>query len=219
MAFIYVITNNLNQKKYVGKTTTTIEQRWQQHIKDSKKDDISNRPLYAAFNKYGIENFSIQPLEECFIKDLNEKEIFWISKLNTYADGYNATFGGEGSVKYDYAELYDFWKEGHNCKEIQNHFGCAQTTIQRMFKEYKIPLEERVSHGIVRSLELNSTSNRGKKATPVAMIDKDTDKVLKTFSSRAEANRFLGKKSWDNAIGLVCRGKRFTAYGYKWAYI
>ena len=62
MAFIYVITNNLNQKKYVGKTTTTIKQRWQQHIKDSKKDDISNRPLYAAFNKYGIENFSIQPL-------------------------------------------------------------------------------------------------------------------------------------------------------------
>ena len=88
-----------------------------------------------------------------------------------------------------------------------------------MFKEYKIPLEERISHGIVRSLELNSTSHKGKKATPVAMIDKDTDKVLKTFSSRAEANRFLGKDPWDNAIGLVCRGKRFTAYGYKWAYI
>jgi len=29
--FIYKITNNLNQKNYIGKTTYSVEKRWKEH--------------------------------------------------------------------------------------------------------------------------------------------------------------------------------------------
>ncbi len=65
MAYVYVITNNINNKQYVGKTNFSLQKRFQEHIRDSKQQNKEHRPLYNAFNKYGIENFSIDVLEEC----------------------------------------------------------------------------------------------------------------------------------------------------------
>lgn len=74
MAYIYKIYNDINNKIYVGKTLSSIEKRFQVHIQDSKKEYCKNRPLYKAFNKYGIEHFHIELLEECSEKEVNQKE-------------------------------------------------------------------------------------------------------------------------------------------------
>ena len=46
--------------------------------------------------KYGIENFSIEILEECSKEKLNEKECFYIEKFKSYDKdiGYNIGKGG-----------------------------------------------------------------------------------------------------------------------------
>ena len=36
MAYIYLITNNVNDKKYVGKTEQSIQKRFLEHCADSK---------------------------------------------------------------------------------------------------------------------------------------------------------------------------------------
>ena len=53
MGFIYKITNTINNKIYIGKTTRTVEKRYKDHLYSSKK---SNCYLHIAMRKYGVEN-------------------------------------------------------------------------------------------------------------------------------------------------------------------
>lgn len=53
---IYVITNKVNGKKYVGQTTKPIEKRFQQHMNPSSKCTL----LAKAVQKYGKDSFIIQ---------------------------------------------------------------------------------------------------------------------------------------------------------------
>ena len=67
--YIYKITNTINQKSYIGKTINSIAERWKEHKKDSKRSYCKDRPLYRAMNKYGIENFTIEQVEEVDVKE------------------------------------------------------------------------------------------------------------------------------------------------------
>lgn len=89
---IYVITNNINGKKYVGQTKNSIQIRFNQHCKKSNGCVCLSR----AIQKYGKENFTIEEIDSAKSADeLNEKEIYWIAELNTLTpSGYNINKGG-----------------------------------------------------------------------------------------------------------------------------
>lgn len=65
MAFIYKITNLINGKSYIGKTSFSIKKRFKEHQRDAFRDRNEKRPLYSAMRKYGIENFTVEQVEEC----------------------------------------------------------------------------------------------------------------------------------------------------------
>ena len=75
MIGIYLITNKINGKGYVG-LSVNIQQRWWDHrnksMRSTKKEDI-DKPLYKAIRKYGLENFELNILEECKQEELKEK--------------------------------------------------------------------------------------------------------------------------------------------------
>lgn len=87
---IYVITNLLTGMKYVGQTTRSLKERFREHMK-------SDYLIGRAIRHYGVENFTVEVIEECATPEqLNEREIFWIAKLNTkHPHGYNFTDGGQ----------------------------------------------------------------------------------------------------------------------------
>ena len=93
---IYKITNLLNGKCYIGQTIQDLNKRLRRHRND-KRPGISQ-----AIKKYGWKNFSVEVLEKCENREqLNEREIFWIAKLNTKApNGYNLTIGGKGGGEH-----------------------------------------------------------------------------------------------------------------------
>ena len=64
MPYIYKISNDINDKLYIGKTLYTIERRWSQHKYNTTKQDLQHLPLYSAMKKYGIEHFSISEIEK-----------------------------------------------------------------------------------------------------------------------------------------------------------
>ena len=43
IGYIYKITNLINGKCYIGQTSRTIEERFKQHLKDSKKEERISR--------------------------------------------------------------------------------------------------------------------------------------------------------------------------------
>ena len=94
---IYIFTNKINDMKYIGKSIN-IKERIKSHFYEAKYKKKVNHFKHAIIY-YGINNFKWEILEECDINKLNEKEIFWINKLNTkHPRGYNLTDGGEGSI-------------------------------------------------------------------------------------------------------------------------
>lgn len=97
MIGIYKITNKINNHSYIG-LSTHIEDRWNYHKTAYNWNREKSKILYKAFQKYGIENFYFEVLEECPISELCEKEQYYIDKYDTYKNGYNMTSGGESPV-------------------------------------------------------------------------------------------------------------------------
>ena len=90
---VYKITNTINGKCYVGKTSKPLLIRFNEHKNAVKRGYRGRRPIYKAMQKYGSDEFEIQKLCECFSdKELNQKEIEFVKKFGHY----NATKGGEG---------------------------------------------------------------------------------------------------------------------------
>ena len=102
---IYLVTNLINQMKYVGQTIRTLKQRKSSHLSSSKKG--STYYLHRAIRKYGAENFKWEVIYNASSEEeLNEKETFFIKEYNTNSqDGYNLTEGGRGIRGWKHSEL------------------------------------------------------------------------------------------------------------------
>ena len=88
MIGIYKITKIDNGKSYIGQSND-IERRFQEH---KIRAEI---PIDKAIQKYGIDAFAFEIIEECELDKLDEREIYWIAHYNTFKGvGYNCNPGG-----------------------------------------------------------------------------------------------------------------------------
>ena len=97
MGYIYLITNVVNGKQYVGQTVhADIDTRWNQHKR--MKEHMLGRCIYNAYMKYGIQSFTFKIICICFDEACNELEAEYIKKFNTLVpNGYNLREGGNNS--------------------------------------------------------------------------------------------------------------------------
>ena len=94
MTGIYCIENLINGKKYIGQAVD-IQSRWRIHKCHLRKGTHHNKHLQSAWNVYGEDAFLFSILEETDRKSLSQKEAEWVKRLDTFANGYNLTAGGE----------------------------------------------------------------------------------------------------------------------------
>lgn len=192
MVGIYKITNNKNGKIYVGQSID-IYDRWKQHKYKAfnSKEKGYNSAIHLAFRKYGIENFSFEVIEECQQDKLDEKEQYWIKKLNSLSpNGYNILLGGQknrqGKIWY--------------CKECGLQISSKSTYCKKCYQEIhnktiKVPRENRPSplelgrmvkkYGFEKTAEqFNVTSNAVRKWCKNYNIPYHTKELVKWYNDQ-----------------------------------
>lgn len=212
MGYIYCITNQVNGKQYVGKSTYSISKRFKEHCRDSRKKRCENRPLYRAMQKYGIENFAIEELIQCQDSELEHYEQLFIEQLGTYHSGYNATKGGDGSIRCNYDKIIDLYQTGLNMKEVAKELGCCEDTVRKVIHSNNIPTHSKLA--VCRNISFRR----------VIQIDKNTGEEIRRFASTKDAGRWLVENGYtkDNAKGAAYKvsrcinGKSRSAFSFIW---
>lgn len=204
---VYLITNLVNGKKYVGITHNSIEQRFQEHLAKSRCKN-GNWKLHRALRKYGFDNFNFEILVKIRkISDkkkldeiLNNLEKYYIEKYNSYHFGYNLTKGGDGSLDF------------HHSEKTKKKM-CI--TRQNMSEEYKELLRQRIK--TIKNLHrFKKGEFVPKHYIKVEQYDTDGN-YIKTYNSIREAANAFNSSESSNIIS-VCKGRRKTAFGFFWKY-
>lgn len=206
---IYAFKNKTNGKIYVGQTINTFRYRTMQHLR-------SNHTYFdKALNKYGIEGFEYKIIDTAQNPvELNEKEIYWIDKLNSLKpNGYNLCAGGKTSSGYRHTyeskrKMSVTKKKLGSMKGNKNHYygkNHTEEIKQKMKKAWEN--EERLAKLKKRNENLDRTYQQ-KKVTNV-----DTDEVFNSIKEAAEKYSLK-----ETHISRVCRGKRKTTGGFRWEY-
>ena len=74
---VYKITNDINNKIYIGQTTESLEHRFTRHCGYQLQDDTY---FHRVIKKYGKEHFKIELICECSSQEeLDQKEFEYIS--------------------------------------------------------------------------------------------------------------------------------------------
>lgn len=90
---IYKITNDINDKVYIGQTIKSLDERIRNH-RSSMMSGVDTH-LYNAMRKYGWEHFKFEILVETDNQStLNELEAYYINKFDSIRHGYNMIPGG-----------------------------------------------------------------------------------------------------------------------------
>ena len=229
--YIYCIENKLNHKKYIGQTSKTISERFNEHKWDAMNRDDDGMAIHRAMKKYGLDNFMIIELEKlsCANKqdlynDLDLLEMSYIERYCTMVPkGYNVTRGGTTKSPLCEKEVYCFKKNG----EFVQRF-CSIAEAERTLN---------ICHGKI-SMVLSGSSGRhtaggflwsytneppvyepkhsGSPKLSVAQMTIDGN-VIHIFSSALEAASELNLQ--NTLISACCHGRRKSTGGYRWAFV
>lgn len=240
MGYIYLITNTVNGKKYVGQTLENdINVRWNHH-KSSKKGCPY---LKRAIEKYGINIFKFQIICICFDEDCNYYEPYYIKKFNSLSpNGYNLMTGG-GNSKHIPETILKISEANKNrihtplseetkkkisqAKKGENSYNYGmkiseeqkektRETWRKKKEEGKIKLTEQVEEILKNGRQKGIEYNKLIKQIPVGQYTKD-NVFIKKFSGACEAKDELNIDR--STILKVCKGIRKTAGGFIWKYL
>lgn len=211
---IYKITNRINNKSYIGQSKN-IYRRWREHIKYSK-DARNNQAIYLAIRKYGLENFNYSIVEECALESLDEREIFYIKKFNTYINGYNMTIGGSGQNGHgksvdQYTLDGRFVQTFNTIAEAENAVGngggnisecCIGARKSSLGYLWCYHGETVKPYQDIRKIRVSQYDLQGN--------------FIKSYNSVTEAANAVG--SSKSQILFCCKGICKSCFGYQWVY-
>ena len=223
MAFVYKITNRVNNKCYIGMTTRSIEERIKGHLSAARNG--SKFRFHCAIRKYGIDNFTIEVLEtDDNINNIRLREVELIAEHKTTMKqyGYNAKPGGCGGwIVPD--EKYEEWKSKQDRQDgtMNNNFsGITNEDLYRMVKELAIALGRIPGLGLVRKhlpcvpKSFSKYRYGGSYSNLARMVAEDTGLVYDPHFRSTEQKKLLSKANTGRQSAnkdtkvIIVEGKR-----------
>lgn len=195
--YVYIITNKLNNKQYVGqkKSAIFVESYWG-----------SGKYIKNAIAKHGIENFERKILgwydDQ---KDLDAGEIDGILKYNTlYPNGYNQTLNVfQSGFRQKHSEeskrKMSLTKSLKSIEEKKQSYEKFKNTISKRTDEEKQKLSKKISDGVKQSCfyeKIHSDEYRNKQR-----------EITKKRFENSEERLMLSEKSKENWKKIEYRSK------------
>lgn len=209
---IYMLINVVNGKRYVGQSKD-LSRRKREHIRLLKRGGHYNTHLQSSFDKYGQEYFDFIILEHCGVKELNERESYWIREFDVCdkEKGYNSMSVGSAVVHSDETRL----KISRTRKE-RLRLGIIKPTVVDFTPEAR----ERMSKSI--SLYFSVESNRREISITRTSFDIETIISIKTMlkenlgvTSKEVADKFgVSVNSVNHIIALASNSLILEEYNY-----
>lgn len=204
-----------------------------------------NLHMYNSMRKYGIDNFELIVLEtDVDVCDLDEREMFYISKYDTFNNGYNSTLGGCGMRGYHHsaetrkkmgaAISKSMWKI--NTPERTAKIIAAQKG-RKFTDEHKQHIreacvgrrsgEKNSFYGKTHTDETKRIISNANHKYNVCMMNAETFEILNIFDSVKQAAKFCIESKLTCAklssvmyrIYYTCDGNQQLCYSYRWKYM
>lgn len=205
MHFLYKITNQINNKVYIGQTID-VNDRWSAH-KSKAKVEKPVQYISRAIAKYGVENFMFEVLATCKTQeDTDEIESILISQYNSRDKqyGYNVKPGGnvaphaeETKQKQREATIRQIAEKGHPAQ------GRVVTQETRDLMR-KIRLENPIEY--TDEIRKNMSDAHIGKVIPEEQRKKMSEGIQEWWDQR-NAERFATGEIYCHAPGCEVSGK------------
>lgn len=190
MISIYVITNKLNGKQYVGKTQKTCLERFNEHARAYNYGERNY--IACAMHKYGKQNFEVKLIAEVADDSWEFWEKYYIEQLHTHYSegGYNVSRGGDSNPMDDPVVVA---KHSRICKsEYFRNLQRALQTGRKHSEETKELCRKNTLSNLDVCMKGFKKYNESRK-TRVGMIE--DDRVVKVFESLSDAAKYACEHS------------------------
>lgn len=231
---VYVYTNKINGKKYVGQTCRTLKIRAGSKKGQGYKHCIR---FYNAIQKYGIENFEAKILyDNLSLEEANKFEIKTISELKTTDSkyGYNICTGGEGAKNLSLMVPVVQFDKSFNCLNRYDSIKEASEANDIDLSKISLVCKHREGYytagGYIWLHENEYLSNRYNKEKILSLVNKEFEhpnarpvvqldlqmNFIARFDNICKASKTTGVRR--NGINYNCIHKLKTSGGYIWIY-
>lgn len=223
---IYIATNKINNKVYIGQTINTLARRKNGHIGAAQRKE-DNLYFHRAIRKYGEESFEWKILEEINIDSkselkqyLDNQEIYYIKLYNSNKNeyGYNLTQGGDSYSE----QVQDYWnseKSNEHRKELKERMSEYWSNEDNRKKHQKWMnnyyqteegIEQAKRHSNFMKNYYNGENARINKA-------KTSKWFVRAISSDGKELIFISSKEPDIYFNFdVCLRNKINSVGDKW---